>query len=245
MSIHWVGMRSRGGRRRSHLFMEGIGGHIALFVSALGALLAWLRASRRGSATLNVFLVIAIAAICIVGWKLVTSSSDSPTVANPGGSQSPQSSLATPQELTLRTPVQDSTPAASEITKSQDGADVPPPAPVLDEEAWRQSFANASVQEILAAAKALRAEVEEKSGPIIDSMHAAGHSEYLGPEYEYQHRVGDEEAIFRIYMSRTGGGSNTDGTYRMELPRTHYPEIYALKARALWLEELARKKKQG
>jgi len=240
MSIHWIGVRSRGRRRRSHLFMEGIGGHIALFVSALGALIAWLRASRRGSATLNVFLVIAIAAICIVGWRLVASSSDSPAVAKPDGSQSPRASLTTPpQELTLRTPVPDSTPAASEIAKSQDGANVPPPAPVLDEEAWRQSFANASVQEILAAAKALRDEVEEKSGPIIDSMHAAGHSEYVGPEHEYQGRPGDNEAVFRVYMSNTGG------TYRMELPRTHYPEIYALKARALWLEELAHKKKQS
>jgi hypothetical protein len=31
----------------------------------------------------------------------------------------------------------------------------------------------------------------------------------------------------------------------MELLRTHYPAIYALKARALWLAELARRKKQS
>lgn len=42
MSIHLVGMRSRGGRRRSHLFMEGIGGYVALMLVAFGALLGWL-----------------------------------------------------------------------------------------------------------------------------------------------------------------------------------------------------------
>src|SRR5690349_16970174 len=171
MSIHWVGARSRGGRRRSHLFMEGIGGYIALFMSALGALFGWLTSRRKGSASLNVFLAIAVAAICIVGWRLVANSSDSPSEAKPDGSQSPRAPLTTPpQELTLRTPVPDSTPAASEIIKSQDGADVPPPAPVLDEEAWRQSFANASVHEILAASEALNAEVQEKAGPILESM---------------------------------------------------------------------------
>ena len=125
---------------------------------------------------------------------------------------------------------------------AEDGAQVTastPEEPVFDEEAWRKSFVDASIHEILAASEALDAELQEKAGPILDSMHAAGHSEYLGPETRYEGRNSDHEVIFRVYMEQG------KGTYRMELPRAYYPEIYALKARALWLEELARKKKQG
>jgi hypothetical protein len=46
MSIHWVGMRWRGGRRRSHLFMEGIGSYVALGVLAGGAFIARLDLGR-------------------------------------------------------------------------------------------------------------------------------------------------------------------------------------------------------
>jgi hypothetical protein len=47
MSIHWIGMRSRGGRRRSHLFMEGIGSYVASSLLGVGGLFALLAPRQR------------------------------------------------------------------------------------------------------------------------------------------------------------------------------------------------------
>jgi len=195
--------------------------------------------SKNGSAIFRVCLVAAVVAMGVIAWHASTNSANELSVAMPnGGKEHPQPLATSAHENQLRAP-----PPQSEgsqlIVDAKETEQSAPEEPVLDEEAWRKSYANASVGQLLAASAALRAEVEEKSGPIIDSMHAAGHSEYLGPETVYEGRPNDNEAIFRVYMEQN------KGTYRMELPRTHYPELYTLKARALWLEELARKKKQS
>jgi len=42
MSLHWHGLGGRGSLSRSHLFLDGVLGYIAVGIAVVGALLVWL-----------------------------------------------------------------------------------------------------------------------------------------------------------------------------------------------------------
>jgi len=190
-------------------------------------------------------LIAAIGLVAAAAWvfiALVDKPSGPPQAAASPNSSASESTgnQATPPEEPLRAVI----PAQpdSRVTQASPPDDAveevptPEPPPMFseeDEEAWRQSFAEASVEEILAAKAALIAEVEAKANPILDNMHAAGLSEYIGPEHIYDRGDIDNLDIVAVYMEYGGG------TYKMQLPPDQYPDLYALKARAMWLKALA------
>lgn len=145
--------------------------------------------------------------------------------------------LVPPEPPSERSDIADE-PSAQETQAGPAEASLPAPAsPAEDEEGWRRSFDTASVAEIEAARDALRGEIEAQAGPILDSLHAAGRSEFVGTQLTITGDLLEPSDIVRVYMIPE------QGTYRMVLPRGQYPELYALKARELWLQDLAQKRK--
>lgn len=192
-------------------------------------------------------LIAATAVLFLSGWGLASyflaSDVESTSGARPSGAPGDEDAdQPMPARATLRSAlppdVEDSTGDGSADDLSEGTTAPGAGEPEFDEEAWKHSFDDASAEEMKAAAKALLLEVDQESGPILDGMHAAGRSEFVGEERVYHGRPGDNEAIFRVYMPSVGG------TYRMELPRRFYPELYAKKDRALWLNHEAMKREE-
>jgi hypothetical protein len=92
--------------------------------------------------------------------------------------------------------------------------------------------------EMEAKRDAIRAELHERTPPLLKQRFDAGQSEFVSEEQKYAMRAEDESDIYSVTMPAGG-----KGTYRTVLPRADYPELYELHDAAARLDKAITKKK--
>ena len=102
---------------------------------------------------------------------------------------------------------------------------------------WAAKYAKSNLAQLVAARDAMRIDLGNRSGPELKKMFASGSSKLVSETGKYQPTGADDEEIMALHVPDGG-----QATYRAALPRSQYPDLYALKDEIDWLTDAIAKK---
>src|SRR5439155_16266544 len=97
-------------------------------------------------------------------------------------------------------------------------------------------YAEASLATLRAQKKALLERLGELARPELEKHRNARKSEFVDEIWSSQ--AGEEDLIYWVVDAPEG--SNDAGTHRVLLPKSEFPDLYAIKRETLWLGRRAR-----
>ncbi|MBL8862754.1 MAG: hypothetical protein JNK02_12205 [Planctomycetes bacterium] len=105
---------------------------------------------------------------------------------------------------------------------------------------WSGAYREFSIDQLMARSAELRGELLSLVQPEAERLARLGRAEYLGRGHSYAPEPEDSEFIRNVYLP--GAGSD-EQIRRVTFPPAEYPEFYAMRAEADWIDgEVARRR---
>ena len=195
----------------------------------------------RTRSTLLLVAVVGIAGF-LAGWSLMRSSVRGGLERDDSAATRPSLPPTSPSEeppvldladsrvpaLTLR-PTEAEAPAETRPSEGAVTLAVDPADP--------RTLPESTLEEMTLKVKAIRDLLGERSTPILNQRFESGLYEHVSDERKWSSGDDPEAVETQIYSIHMGPGRGTD---RVVLPRSEYPELYALKDETLRLDALVR-----